>query len=233
MKQRWLSYYAHLAETTALMSRDPSTKVGALIIDSESKAILATGFNGFPRGVQDDLTVNWDRYQGEERYLHTCHAELNSILHAARAGTKVVGTTIICNRLPCVECTKAIIQSGITQIYFRWTPDLDTVNLEDMTNWRAKALKYVPQWCMESGINIHYYNYPPFDSRVDKPVITDCFQVIPRTMTCDSENKLNDKDPNFHQAFTFYDTWRIGEDGMTALEREWMQHATKRNALLC
>lgn len=225
MKLKWLSYFAEITEVTAKQSKDPSTKVGALIVDPESKAILATGFNGFPRGVYDDPNDDYDRYQGEARYLHTCHAELNSILHAARAGTKVIGTTIICNRLPCVECTKAIIQSGIKAIYFRWTEDLDKVDLLDMNNWRSLALKYVPRWCSESGIKLYYYNYPKYDSRVDKPVITECFQVRPiELLYTDYDDRITMKSPYHHDSLINYYIWRVNDEGVTHPDKsDWHQ----------
>lgn len=163
MKLEWLKYFIGMLENAASKSKDPSTKVGAVIVDVDEHTVLSTGYNGFPRGVRDGLENVPERYETAYRYLLTCHAELNSILNAARAGTKVIGHTVICNRIPCVACTNAIIQAGIKQIYFQFSPDLDKANLNltdinEMT-WRELSLEWVPVLCAEAGIKLFYYGY--------------------------------------------------------------------------
>lgn len=108
----WIEYFARMLDVIKLKSKDPSTKVGALITDSDH-AIISTGFNGFPSGVVDRP----ERYEDRElKYQMVVHAEMNAILLAAKNGKSLKGCTIWVNKYPCCECTKAIIQSGIEQV---------------------------------------------------------------------------------------------------------------------
>lgn len=110
----WYQYFLEMAELVASKSKDPSTKVGAVIV-GEDNEILSTGFNGFPRGVNEDVAERWER---PIKYLFVEHAERNAIYNAARIGTSLKGATMYLNfrPCPCAECTKAVIQSGIKKI---------------------------------------------------------------------------------------------------------------------
>ena len=117
----WYKYFLEMAELVASKSKDPSTKVGAVIV-GEDNEILSTGFNGFPRGVNEDVAERWER---PIKYLFVEHAERNAIYNAARIGTSLKGATLYINFKPnscCAECTKAIIQSGIKKIVGNDTP---------------------------------------------------------------------------------------------------------------
>ncbi len=105
---KWDNRFLSLAKTVASWSKDPSTGVGAVIVDKDNR-IVSLGFNGFPRGVKDDDRLN-DR---EKKYEITVHAELNAILFAR---TPVDGCTIYTYPLPpCSRCASTIIQSGIVR----------------------------------------------------------------------------------------------------------------------
>lgn len=105
--------YMVFAEAAASLSKDPSTKVGAVIIDDDYN-ILACGYNGFPRGVVDSEDRLCNR---ELKYPLTAHAETNAIYASARTGRKLAGATLIVSSLfPCVECAKAIVQAGICRV---------------------------------------------------------------------------------------------------------------------
>lgn len=111
----WDDYFMGLAHLSAMRSKDPSTQVGAAIIDPEMK-IVGIGYNGFPRGISDDC-FSWNR-EGDfldTKYPYVVHAELNAILNAT---TKLHGCTIYVSLFPCNECAKAIIQSGIKEIVY-------------------------------------------------------------------------------------------------------------------
>ena len=100
-------------DAIANLSKDPRTKVGCLIIDNRG-AIRATGYNGFPRGVDDDPS----RYNDRETKLKlVAHAEANAIANAAAVGTPLAGCSVIVNKFPCNECAKLIINAGITSVY--------------------------------------------------------------------------------------------------------------------
>ena len=97
-------------------SKDPSTQVGACIIDSDNR-ILSTGYNGFPQGCSDDeFPWNRDEALGETKYNYVVHAELNAILNAS--GKKLAGAILYVGLFPCNECAKAIIQSGIKEVVY-------------------------------------------------------------------------------------------------------------------
>ena len=106
----WNDYFFDLCEVISSKSKDPSTKVGAVIVNS-GNSIVSTGYNGFPIGVDDSIE---SRFERPEKYTWTCHAEENAIAFAARNGISTNGATLYCNRLPCcARCTRLAIQAGI------------------------------------------------------------------------------------------------------------------------
>lgn len=111
----WDEYFMGIALLSANRSKDPSTQVGACIVNSKNK-IMSVGYNGFPIGCSDDV-FPWER-TGEEidtKYPYVCHAELNAILNATAS---LDGCKIYVALFPCNECAKAIIQSGIAEIVY-------------------------------------------------------------------------------------------------------------------
>ncbi len=119
----WDDYFMGLAHLSALRSKDPSTQVGAVIVD-QSKKIVGIGYNGFPTGVSDDM-FPWNR-EGDftdTKYAYVVHAELNAILNAPRG---VQNCSIYVSLFPCNECAKAIIQSGIKEIVYEDDKYADT-----------------------------------------------------------------------------------------------------------
>lgn len=104
--------YLQLATTIAGWSKDPSTRVGCVIVGPHNE-IRSVGYNGFPRSVRDGPTDNAERYVGELKYLWTEHAERNAIYNAARMGTALDGCALYCTHHPCAACARAVIQSGI------------------------------------------------------------------------------------------------------------------------
>ena len=107
------SRFLEVAELVSTWSKDPSTKIGAVITDS-NRRILSTGYNGFPRGFQDSEDRLNDR---ETKYRYTIHAEMNAIFNAAFNGVPLEGTTIYIHGLPCcTECAKGMIQAGISRV---------------------------------------------------------------------------------------------------------------------
>lgn len=112
----WDEYFMGVALLASQRSKDPSTQVGACIIDGD-KRILSTGYNGFPKGCSDDeFPWNRDESKGETKYQYVVHAELNAILNAS--GKKLAGATLYVGLFPCNECAKAIIQSGIKEVIY-------------------------------------------------------------------------------------------------------------------
>lgn len=110
----WDKKFMGLANYIAKWSKDPSTKVGAVIVNSD-KRVVSLGYNGFPQGVDDSVV---ERYERPAKYKYTEHSERNAIFSAARLGVSLVGCTIYCNYLPCADCARAIIQSGIVKVVY-------------------------------------------------------------------------------------------------------------------
>ena len=113
----WDEYFMGVALLASQRSKDPSTQVGACIIDT-SKRILSTGYNGFPDGCDDDV-FPWSREGAtvcDTKYPYVVHAELNAILNAH--GSNLRGAVIYVDLFPCNECAKAIIQTGIAEVVY-------------------------------------------------------------------------------------------------------------------
>ena len=133
MSDKWDGRLLRLATEIATWSKDPSTQVGAVIVD-ELHRIVGTGFNGFPRGVSDD-----GRLQDRPVKLNLIvHAEVNAILSAPQS---VRGCTLYVWPLPtCCDCAKAVVQAGIRRVvcppatdYARWA-----TSTASSTAWPAR-----------------------------------------------------------------------------------------------
>lgn len=113
----WDEYFMGVALLSAMRSKDPSTQVGACIVNANNR-IVSVGYNGFPRGCSDE-DFPWERSadnQNDTKYPFVCHAELNAILNSNGIGVK--GARIYVALFPCNECAKAIIQAGITEVIY-------------------------------------------------------------------------------------------------------------------
>jgi dCMP deaminase len=112
----WDEYFMGVALLSAKRSKDPSTQVGACIINEKNK-IVGAGYDGLPIGCNDD-DFPWGK-EGEfldTKYPFVCHAELNAILN--NIGMDLRGCRIYTALFPCNECCKAIIQSGIVEVIY-------------------------------------------------------------------------------------------------------------------
>jgi dCMP deaminase len=117
----WDVKFLELCEHIACWSKESGKKVGAVIVGPWNE-IRSTGFNGFPRGIDDADLSRHDRDTGA-KYLWSSHAERNAIFNAARVGIPLFGCGMYSNYFPCIECAKAIIQTGISRLVTR-PPDL-------------------------------------------------------------------------------------------------------------
>lgn len=112
----WDEYFMGVALLSAKRSKDPNTQVGACIVNEKNK-IVGAGYNGLPIGCSDD-EFPWHK-EGEfldTKYPYICHAELNAILN--NIGMDLKGCKIYTVLFPCNECSKAIIQSGISEVIY-------------------------------------------------------------------------------------------------------------------
>ena len=110
-----LTKYMEIVDATAKLSKDASTKVGALIL-GPSFEVRSIGYNGAPRGCSADED---NRNQRPEKLFWFSHAELNAITNAARVGTPLDGCFLLVTHPPCMDCARAIVQAGIKVVISR------------------------------------------------------------------------------------------------------------------
>jgi dCMP deaminase len=130
MSAKWDHRFLDLAAHIAAWSKDPSTQVGCVVVGAD-REIRSTGFNGFPRGIDDDDERLGDR---AKKYPLICHAEENAIMHAARIGMPLKGCVAYVTWPPCCRCARSLIQAGVAEVVYpdgcdipqRWAEDFDT-----------------------------------------------------------------------------------------------------------
>jgi dCMP deaminase len=112
----WDEYFMGVALLSGRRSKDPSTQVGACIVNQQNK-IVGAGYNGLPAGCSDE-DFPWEKSGDflQTKYPYVCHAELNAILN--NIGMDLTGCRIYTALFPCNECSKAIIQSGIREVIY-------------------------------------------------------------------------------------------------------------------
>lgn len=110
---KWHKRFIELAEFISTWSKDPSTKVGSVIVD-KYKRIVSTGYNGLPKDIEDTK----ERYENRDiKYKIILHAEENAISYAKRDLTDC--TLYVSGLPPCAHCASLIISSGIKQVVFK------------------------------------------------------------------------------------------------------------------
>ena len=112
----WDQYFMGIALLSAERSKDPSTQVGACIVNTANQ-IVGVGYNGFPRGISDEA-LPWER-EGEPldtKYPYVVHAEVNAVLNSLQSNLD--GCRLYVALFPCNECAKVIIQAGVREIIY-------------------------------------------------------------------------------------------------------------------
>lgn len=128
--ERWNVRFMELAKTISTWSKDESTKVGCVIVGPD-KEIRSMGYNGFPRGVSDNIETRKARPQ---KYQYTEHAERNAIYNITYFGGSVRNCSLYVTMPPCVDCARAIIQSGVKEVIFL-APD-ESPDKSKLAGWR-------------------------------------------------------------------------------------------------
>lgn len=105
----WDQRFMELARHVGSWSKHPGRKIGAVIAD-EIHIVRSLGYNGLPRGLDDTRP---DRRVRPAQWIWSEHAERNAIYNAARTGTALAGFTIYSTRFPCMDCARAVVQSGL------------------------------------------------------------------------------------------------------------------------
>lgn len=140
---KWQTRFYDLALSISTWSKDKSTKVGVVIV--KDRQILSTGYNGFPRGINDDIQ---ERNQRPLKYDYTEHAERNAIYNAVYNGVNIRNSILYSTFFPCVDCCRAIIQTGIIEIVTQ-----EPINVSDQ--WK-ESFKISHDMLIEAGIKINY-----------------------------------------------------------------------------
>ena len=136
----WDTRFLDLAEHVSKWSKDPSTKVGAVIVDSQRR-IVSTGYNGFPVGVMDSYDRLTDR---DNKYEMIIHAEANAILFAHQ---RMNGMTLYTTPFqPCSRCASLIIQSGISRVI--------SYEIEESKNRWVDSFKLAKELFDEAGVEL-------------------------------------------------------------------------------
>lgn len=133
----WDERFVGLATHIAQWSKDESTKVGCVLVQPETRAVVGLGFNGFARGVEEHSPDRWAR---PTKYLYSEHAERNAIYNAARLGHPTNGTWAYLNWNPtegvCSDCARALIQAGIVCVVGPSTSPQERPDIRDDGGWR-------------------------------------------------------------------------------------------------
>ena len=149
----WDEYFMGVAMLAACRSKDPNTQVGACIV-SPDNVIISTGYNGLPNGCSDD-EYPWDREGDETKYPFVVHAELNAILNSG--GRRLDGARLYVALFPCNECAKAIIQSGIREIFYLSDKYADTPSVRHSKRMLDSAgVRYQQLTPRLNSITLHF-----------------------------------------------------------------------------
>ena len=127
MSLKWDRRFIGLASYIAEWSKDPSTQVGCVVVGPD-REVRSTGFNGFPRGIEDAPERLADR---ATKYPLICHAEENAIMHAARIGISLKDCVAYVTWPPCTRCARSLVQAGVSEVKYpgdlkipeRWQDD--------------------------------------------------------------------------------------------------------------
>jgi len=111
LRPSWDQYFLDIADIVSSRSKDPRTKVGAVLV--RERRIIGTGYNGFPKYVNENIDARWEV---PEKYIWVAHAERNAIDMCARDGVATKGATLFVTLPPCNECAKSIIQCEIDKV---------------------------------------------------------------------------------------------------------------------
>jgi dCMP deaminase len=144
----WDEYFINIAEQVKLKSKDKRTQIGVVVVGKDNE-IVSTGYNSFPRGIDDNIS---DRQERPEKYFWFEHAERNAIYNAARIGVSTLGTTMYMTcGMSCSDCARAIINSGVSKIVLRKGKGAKG------NKWNESAERSMKMF-EEAGVIVEYYD---------------------------------------------------------------------------
>lgn len=149
----WDSYFMNMVYLVASRSKDQSTHLGAVIVGPD-REVRSTGYNSFVRGIQDQVP---ERQERPEKYYWFEHAERNAVYNAARIGVSTKGCIMYTNGIPCADCARAVVQSGIVEVVVdrQW-------NENNVDVWLEHAKRSL-QMFTEAGIRVRYLEFELVD----------------------------------------------------------------------
>lgn len=142
-RQSWNQYFMSIAKVLALRSSCDRAYVGAVIVNKDNR-IIATGYNGSV-GSKTPQCDDIGHVMRDGHCIATLHAEINCIAYCAREGISLKDSKIYVTHFPCLNCTKALIQSGIKTIYYLDDYRLDDYALELMHINHIETVKLLPE----------------------------------------------------------------------------------------
>ena len=178
LSERWKNYFRQQLWLAQSMSKDANTKVGALIIDTNSKVVVASGWNDLPRGV----IHTQERSERPLKYLYTSHAEQSCLTNALRLGVRVNGLTMLCALASCAQCSASIVNSGIGEVVTP-VPDFNHISCGEQYPHSVAMMK-------ESGVQWVY------DNSLNKQNDETCNEMapsLPSRYTCSCGNSKGSK----------------------------------------
>jgi dCMP deaminase len=143
LEDKWDLRFLRLANEVSEWSKDPSTKVGCVIVDPDLNRVVGTGYNGFPRGMVDNEDLYKDR---EVKLLRTIHAETNAILNSERTQ----GCTAYVTHPPCTSCALVLIQAGIERV-------VCVLPSEDLMSRWKDSIQKANGFFAEAEVTLKYY----------------------------------------------------------------------------
>lgn len=148
----WNSYFMNGCHWVRTKSKDPNTKVGCIIVGPDHE-IRTSGYNGLPRGCNDSPVPYPERHdRTKEKYSWYEHAERNAIYNAARTGIPLLGCTAYITALPCPDCSRGLINSGIKEVY--WVHDPSFTSTPERKESFNKTLKLSIGMLREAGLSV-------------------------------------------------------------------------------
>lgn len=142
----WDEYFVSMLYLVAMKSKDSKTQNSTIIVGPDNE-IRSTGYNSFPRGINDNVP---ERQERPEKYFWFEHGERNAIYNAARVGVPLKDCKLYVTGVPCMDCARAIVQSGIKEVIYHELKKYDSKLWEEHS--RRTFILFE-----ESGVKIREY----------------------------------------------------------------------------
>lgn len=157
----WDEYFMTLVYLIAMRSKDQSTHLGAVIVGLDQE-IRSSGYNSFPRGINDYVK---ERQERPEKYYWFEHAERNAIYNSARVGIPLKDCIMYTQGIPCADCARAIIQSGIKEVVIHkdWEEESNSIEKSGeklnrgVVDWSKDRIKRTSKMFEEAGVKIRFF----------------------------------------------------------------------------